>query len=41
MLYRQFSTQDEIDDQYDVERSIEDPKPYFEFFIRESARARD
>jgi len=41
MLYRQFATQEEIDDQYNVERSIEDPKPYFEFFVRESAKARD
>ena len=41
MLYRQFATQDEIDDQYNVERSVADPKPYFEFFVGESAKARD
>ena len=41
VLYRQFGTQDEIDDQYNVERSVEDPKPYFEFFVGESAKARD
>jgi arylformamidase len=40
MLYRQFATQDEIDDEYEVERSVDDPQPFFEFFVGESARAR-
>lgn len=41
MLYGQFATQEAIDDQYNVERWVEDPKPYFEFFVGESAKARD
>ena len=40
-LYRDFETQDEIDDQYQIERIIDDPKPYFDFFVNESARARN
>ena len=40
MLYRNFATQQEIDDQYDVERSVDDPKPYFELFVGDSAKAR-
>ena len=40
MLYRNFATQQEIDDQYEIERSVADPKPYFEQFVNESAKAR-
>lgn len=41
MLYRDFATQDAIDEQYEIERTVDDPRPYGEFFVRESARARD
>ena len=41
MLYRNFATQQEIDDLYEIERSVADPKPYFEQFINESAKARE
>ena len=40
MLYRQFSTQDEIDAQYDLSKVIGDPSAYFEFYASESAAAR-
>ncbi|HVB78968.1 MAG TPA: alpha/beta hydrolase [Candidatus Binataceae bacterium] len=40
MLYRQFSTQEEIDTQYDPERGVPDFRPYAEFFVGESAKAR-
>jgi arylformamidase len=40
MLYRNFQTQQEIDDQYDPERSVDDPKPYYELFVGDSAKAR-
>ena len=40
-LYREFTTQDEIDDQYQIERSVGDPKPYFDFFVGESASTRE
>ncbi len=39
MLYRGFSTQEEIDAEYNVEISV-DLGPYVEFFVGESARAR-
>jgi arylformamidase len=41
MLYRQFATQEEIDKEYDVEKSVPDFRPYAEFFIKESAKARE
>lgn len=40
-LYREFTTQDEIDQQYNVETAIADPKRWFDFFVNESAAARD
>lgn len=40
MLYRDFATQDEIDRQYELERMVENPRQYGEFFVRESAKAR-
>jgi arylformamidase len=40
MLYRNFATQEEIDRQYELERMVENPRQYGEFFVRESARAR-
>jgi arylformamidase len=39
-LYRDFSTQEEIDAQYNPELSVPDLKPYIEFFSGESQRAR-
>ncbi len=40
-LGRHLSKDCEIDDQYPIERSIEAPKLFFNFFINESAAARD
>jgi arylformamidase len=40
MLYRSFSTQEEIDREYDVERMVPDFRPYAKHFIEESAKAR-
>ncbi len=39
-LYREFSSQEELDAQYNVELSVPDLRPYFEFFVGESERAR-
>lgn len=41
MLYRQFTKQDEIDDQYNVELIVGGIKPHIDFFVGQSARARD
>ena len=41
MLYRQFATQEEIDKEYDVEKSVPDFQSYAEFNINESKKARD
>ena len=41
MLYRQFATQEEIDKEYDAEKSVPDFQPYAEFCINESEKARD
>jgi arylformamidase len=41
MLYRQFSKQEELDDQYDTARSVSNPGAYAEFFVKESAKARN
>src|SRR3984957_1599420 len=41
MLYRQFATQEEIDKEYDVEKSVSDFQRYAEFNINESKKARD
>ena len=41
MLYRQFTTQEEIDEEYDVEKSAPDFQRYAEFNINESKKARD
>ena len=41
MLYRQFVTQEEIDREYDVEKSAPDFQRYAEFNIDESKKARD
>ena len=41
MLYRQFATQEEIDKEYDVEKSAPDFQRYAEFNINESKKARD
>lgn len=40
MLYRNFSSQEEIDAEYNVETSVPDLRPYFELFVGESERAR-
>jgi hypothetical protein len=40
MLYRQFATQEEIDKEYDVEKSVPDFQRYADFNINESKRAR-
>jgi arylformamidase len=40
-LYREFTSQEEIDAQYQIERTVDDPKPYFDFFVNESAAVRD
>lgn len=40
MLYRQFSRQEEIDAEYNMETSVPNPRVYGEFFVKESARAR-
>jgi arylformamidase len=41
MLYGQFATQEEIDKEYDVEKSMPDFQRYVEFNINESKKARD
>jgi arylformamidase len=40
MLYRDFSRQEEIDNQYDIERSVPDPRRYAELFTKESEKTR-
>ncbi|MGE0859784.1 MAG: alpha/beta hydrolase [Gammaproteobacteria bacterium] len=40
-LYRQFTTQEEIDQQYNIEVAVGDMRPYVEWFVNGSARARD
>ena len=40
-LYRQFATQEEIDQQYNIEVAVGDMRPYVEWFVNGSARARD
>ncbi len=39
-LYREFTTQEEIDAQYNVEVHVPDMRPYVEWFIGDSAKAR-
>lgn len=39
-LYRQFTTQEEIDREYNIDLAVGDMKPYVEWFIGGSARAR-
>ena len=41
MLYRQLATREEIDQEYDAEKSVPDFQPYAEFCINESEKARD
>ena len=41
MLYREFSTQDQIDAEYNIELAVSDAKRWFDFFVGASARARD
>ena len=41
MLYRQFATQEEIDKEYDVEKSVPDIQRYAEFNMNESKKARN
>lgn len=41
MLYREFETQAELDEQYDVESAVDDFGEYAEFFIGESEQARE
>src|ERR1700720_3769523 len=41
MLHRQFTTQEEIDEEYDVEKSVPDFQRSAEFNINESKKARD
>ncbi|MBX9607658.1 MAG: alpha/beta hydrolase, partial [Gammaproteobacteria bacterium] len=38
---RQFTTQEEIDQQYNIEVAVGDMRPYVEWFVNGSARARD
>src|SRR5579885_2471872 len=40
MLYRQFSKQEEIDLEYNMEATVPNPRRYFDFFVNGSARAR-
>ena len=40
-LYREFETAEEIDAAYDVQASVEDFGVYVDFYVNESARARD
>ena len=40
-LYRDFTSQEEIDREYDVEASVPDFRPYATFFIEESRKARE
>jgi arylformamidase len=40
VLYRDFATQEELDAQYDLSRSVPDVEVYSEFYIRESERLR-
>ena len=39
MLYRDFETQEQIDAQYDIRRSVEDPTPYRAFFQKKNEEA--
>jgi arylformamidase len=41
VLYRNLETSEAIDAEYDLGKVIGDLSPYFDFFIQESARARD
>jgi hypothetical protein len=41
MLYRQFATREEIDKEYDAEKSVPDFQRYAEFYINETEKARD
>ena len=36
-LYREFSTQEEIDQQYNIEVAVGDMRPYVEWFVGGSA----
>jgi hypothetical protein len=40
VLYRNLETSEAIDAEYDLSQVIGDPSGYFDFFIKESARAR-
>jgi arylformamidase len=40
VLYRNFATQEELDAQYDPERTVRDPGVYAEFYARESDKLR-
>ena len=40
-LYRQFAAQEEIDKEYEVEKSVPDLQRYAEFNIKEGKKARD
>lgn len=39
-LYREFSTQEEIDQQYNIEAAVGDMRPYVEWFVGGSAKVR-
>ncbi len=39
-LYREFSTQEEVDQQYNIEAAVGDMRPYVEWFVGGSAKAR-
>ena len=39
-LYREFTTQDEIDREYNIDTAVGDMRPYVEWFVGASARAR-
>jgi arylformamidase len=41
MLYREFSTQEELDDQYDMAESVPDYEGYADFYVEESREARE
>jgi arylformamidase len=41
MLYREFETQEQLDEQYDVESAVDDFGQYAEFFVEQSATARE
>lgn len=40
-LYRDFTTQEELDAEYDIARSVLDPQRHLDAFVAESARARE